>query len=213
MKSGPLRQGQICNNCTRGYYCAGGSPSLATRVPCADGQTTLGLGFASWFQAVSPCFCLLSQFKLRLPSQVTSDACVCDRGYVYDTVALTCSPCPLGFYKTQPGNFETCDACPDGYITYNTGSVFSSSCFASPSLTTGAPTANVDDNETNVSNASNATVDTAPDLVELLTKNESEVPAVSFNMSLANLPTNQDAESLRNQLIAARVRLGSLCMC
>ncbi|CAJ1443646.1 unnamed protein product [Effrenium voratum] len=170
--------GQICNNCTRGYYCAGGSPSLATRVPCADGQTTLGLGF------------------------VTSDACVCDRGYVYDTVALTCSPCPLGFYKTQPGNFETCDACPDGYITYNTGSVFSSSCFASPSLTTGAPTANVDDNETNVSNASNATVDTAPDLVELLTKNESEVPAVSFNMSLANLPTNQDAESLRNQLIA-----------
>ena len=60
-----LTRGMTCQSCTRGYYCAGGRPAIAARVSCADGRTTLD------------------------KSSVSSDACVCDRGYRFDTITAT----------------------------------------------------------------------------------------------------------------------------
>ena len=42
----------------------------------------------------------------NLPSEVSSAACLCDKGYSFDTVKSSCEACSIGFYKTDPGNQE-----------------------------------------------------------------------------------------------------------
>ena len=54
-------------------------------------------------------------------AQVTSNACVCARGYRYDTVKTSCIACSIGFYKGEDGNAEFCSPCDMNYTTYGTG--------------------------------------------------------------------------------------------
>ncbi|CAK9031780.1 unnamed protein product [Durusdinium trenchii] len=146
--SGPVT-GRICEVCSRGYYCGGGKPSSATRIPCALGETTLFKG------------------------AVSSAACLCDKGYSFDTVKSSCEACSIGFYKTDPGNQEPCSQCETNYTTYATGSVSNSSCIPEFSQTS--------------SGSSN--------------QDHAEVPAVSFQLSLFGLPTDEDPAVIRQQLI------------
>lgn len=179
--------GRICEHCTRGYYCGGGRPELATRVPCASGETTLELG------------------------SVSLAACVCDRGYGLEPTG--CAPCSEGSYKSVAGNEDPCVPCPAGFTTFGTGSRSESFCAipttdpaADPPNPGESPVTSNQSNESNVSNASespNVTVTPGPSPpAELVLKNESAVPAVSFTMTMTRLSSDGDEQTLKNQLKA-----------
>ena len=100
--------------------------------------------------------------------------------------------CASGFYKTLPGNLETCDACPDGFTTFSTASVSASSCLPPTILSASAPTENQSDE--NVSSNGSSSVQ--------LSQNESVVPAISFNLSLSNFEATSNVPELESQLAA-----------
>jgi hypothetical protein len=81
----------------------------------------------------------------------------------------------VGSFKAGVGNVEECTQCPEGYITYQTGSVSNSSCIE----------------------------ETPPDSNSGV-QSEASVPSVSFNFSVSGLSASDDPEKLRQQLIAAR---------
>ena len=81
----------------------------------------------------------------------------------------------MGSFKAGVGNVEECTPCPEGYITYQTGSVSNSSCIE----------------------------ETPPDSNSSV-QSEASVPSVSFNFSVSGLSASDDPEKLRQQLIAAR---------
>lgn len=158
--------------------------------------------------------------------QVTIDACVCDRGFRLNLASSSCVACDFHSYKTEPGNIETCTACPSGLITYGTGSVTASSCVAQTA--TGDATGDGDGEETgdtgdtdsgdsggssdnqssrngsdgNSSMPGNTTPSTDGDSEVSAPRNESDVPAVAFNMSLGNFPSTSDVDSIKVQVIA-----------
>ena len=153
--------------------------------------------------------------------QVTIDACVCDRGFRLDVASSACVACESGSYKAEPGNLEACTACPVGTVTFSAGSVFAASCVADTSgsntgdgntggntgggSTGGGNTGGTDDNqsmnESNESNESNSSIESNEGSVSQ--QNESDVPAITFNMSLGNFPVTSDVETIRVQVIAA----------
>ncbi|CAE7267309.1 SVEP1, partial [Symbiodinium microadriaticum] len=181
--------GRVCERCTRGYYCGGGRPELATRVPCASGETTLDLG------------------------SVSIAACVCDRGYGLEPAG--CAACSEGSYKSVAGNEEPCLPCPAGFTTFGTGSRSESFCAipttdpatdpADPNPGDSSPNQSNESNASNASNASespNRTVTPGPSPPEMVFKNESAVPAVSFTMTMSRQASDGDDETLKNQLKA-----------
>ena len=137
-----------------------------------------------------------------------------------------CVACELDSYKSQPGNLEACTPCPSGLITYDTASVSASSCVAATGATgaTGATSGsgngnskdadgssngsdNQSANDSIDSNSSNSTVGTdgsdgESSSVVPSAQNESDVPALTFNMSLGNFPVTSDVDSLKVQVIA-----------
>eukprot|EP00435_Cladocopium_sp_Y103_P034368 s881_g8.t2 len=146
---GPVT-GRICERCTRGYYCGGGQAQSATRIACSAGKTTMDVG------------------------SVSEEACVCASGYRFDAATSSCLACSMGSFKVGVGNVEECTQCPEGYITYQTGSVSNSSC--------------VEEISPDSSNSS-------------IVQSEASVPSVSFNFSLSGLSASDDPEKLRQQLI------------
>ena len=215
MKAWP---GRVCERCTRGYYCGGGRPELATRVPCASGETTLDLGSAAWIQQVLKCkisICLGWSFTQPMPcTQVSIAACVCDRGYGLEPAG--CAACSEGSYKSVAGNEEPCLPCPAGFTTFGTGSRSESFCAipttdpatdpADPNPGDSSPNQSNESNASNASNASespNRTVTPGPSPPEMVFKNESAVPAVSFTMTMSRQASDGDDETLKNQLKAA----------
>ena len=100
--------GLKCTQCGRGFYCPGGSRSVATRVPCPDGETTIYANASS-----------------------RAD-CVCARGHFFSSGA--CIACAKGAYKAHEGN-TACTSCPDNFTTYLTGSISNSSCVAAEAVT------------------------------------------------------------------------------
>lgn len=160
--------------------------------------------------------------------QVTIDACVCDRGFRLNLASSSCVACDFHSYKTQPGNIETCTACPSGLITYGTGSVSASSCVAQTATgdtddTGDGETGDTGDTDTdggdsggsssdnqtsrngsdgNSSTPGNTTPSTDGDSEVSAPRNESDVPAVAFNMSLDNFPSTSDVDSIKVQVIA-----------
>lgn len=163
--------------------------------------------------------------------QVTIDACVCARGFRLNLASSSCVACDFHSYKTQPGNIETCTACPSGLITYGTGSVSASSCVAQTATGDTDDTGDGDGGETgdtgdtdtdggdsggsssdnqtsrngsdgNSSTPGNTTQSTDGDSEVSAPRNESDVPAVAFNMSLANFPSTSDVDSIKVQVIA-----------
>ncbi len=130
--------------------------------------------------------------------------------------------CGYGFYKTLPGNKEVCNACPTGFITYGTVSVSPFSCVAEITSDTGGNTGDTGDtggtdgtggtgdngtgnaSDTNDSNASSGTGNTTDVGVSNpvpAQQNESNVPALTFNMSLGNFPSTADVEAIKIRLI------------
>ncbi|CAE7792877.1 rngB [Symbiodinium sp. CCMP2592] len=90
-----------CRLCGRGFYCPGGSRSVAARVPCPDGETTLSANSSS------------------------RGDCVCARGHQFSSG--TCVVCKRGFYKADEGS-SACSSCPANFTTYLVGSISNSSC-------------------------------------------------------------------------------------
>lgn len=150
---------------------------------------------------------------------MTIDACVCARGFRLDAASSLCVACGYGFYKTLPGNMEVCDACPDGHITYTTVSVSAFSCVADTTADTGGNTGDTGGtdgggtsdngtgntsgtNDSNTSSSTDNTTDVGVSDPVLAQKNESNVPALTFNMSLGNFPDTADVESIKVRLIA-----------
>ena len=128
-----------------------------------------------------------------LACQVVADACVCDRGFEWDAVARSCAACATGFYKSLPGNAQVCDACSEGSTTFSAASVSQSSCYT-PTLLSDPSAAS---NDSNVSNT------TEPSSLTILADNQTEVPAVTFNMSLGNVP--EATADLQSQLTVPRL--------
>lgn len=110
-------------------------------------------------------------------SKVSVDACICDKGFRLDAATSSCLACPIGSFKTEPGNIEECTQCPEGYKTYQTGSVSNSSC--------------IEDIPPGTSNSTEV-------------QDQASVPSVSFNFSMSGLAAADDPEKLRQQLIAPR---------
>ena len=151
--------------------------------------------------------------RLLMPcTQVSLAACVCDRGYGLEPTG--CAPCSEGSYKSVAGNEDPCVPCPAGFTTFGTGSRSESFCAipttdpaADPPNPGESPVTSNQSNESNVSNASespNVTVTPGPSPpAELVLKNESAVPAVSFTMTMTRLSSDGDEQTLKNQLKAA----------
>jgi hypothetical protein len=137
-----------------------------------------------------------------------------------------CVACELNSYKSQPGNLEACTPCPSGLITYDTASVSAYSCVAGATGSTGSTSGsgngngnsedadgssngsdNQSANDSIDSNSANSTVGTdgadgESSAVVPSAQNESDVPALTFNMSLGNFPVTSDVDSLKVQVIA-----------
>ena len=96
-----------CRLCGRGFYCPGGSRSVAARVPCPDGETTLSANSSS------------------------RGDCVCARGHQFSSG--TCVVCERGFYKADEGS-SACSPCPANFTTYLVGSISNSSCITLEAL-------------------------------------------------------------------------------
>ena len=101
--------------------------------------------------------------------------------------------CESGFYKTSPGNLESCEACPDGYTTFSTASVSAGSCLPPTIL---SPTSALTENQSEENVSSNVSSSVQ------LTQNESVVPAITFNMSLGNFQATTNVPELESQLAA-----------
>ena len=127
-----------CTPCGRGFYCPGGNPVSATRFPCPAHETT------------------------RTRSARTRLDCECVAGYFLDSGS--CAACGRGFYKADPGNMASCDACPQNLTTHLTGSVSNASCVAALDEEGSAPA----------------------DLDAEGFSNASDVPTVTFNVSLGD---------------------------
>ena len=130
-------------------------------------------------------------------------ACICERGY--ERVASgSCSACSEGSYKTLPGNLAPCLPCPTGFTTFSTGSRGKSAC-AIPVEQTIDTGSNQSDgnNQSTASNSTNVTGDAGTSIpAQPVLKNESAVPAITFNMTIAQLPADGEEETLKNQLKA-----------
>ena len=94
---------EICANCGKKFYCAGGSKDAAVRTSCGVGRAALHSNAAS-------------------PQE-----CQCMRGY--QRSEGECFLCEVGKYKATPGDADDCIPCPDNQTTFLPGSVSISSCF------------------------------------------------------------------------------------
>lgn len=133
--------------------------------------------------------------------------------------STSCVACESNSYKPQPGNDETCTACPSGFVTFATGSVFASSCYSLPSP---APPPDVpahsnssDANESgngsengseNGSDNSSTFPTDEPIPAEPAVSNESSVPAVTFSISLSNFPVSEGSGDLAEQLKVTEIQ-------
>ena len=129
---------------------------------------------------------MLGQDLGPVGAKVSSAACVCDLGYYFVATSNNCAECAKGSYKDEAGNAEACVQCDAGNTTFDTGAVARSACV--PEVQDAGGTGETSSG------------------VQTPLQNSSEVPAVSFNMSFANLPADTDLQSLRSQLIAPRMR-------
>ena len=157
-----------------------------------DGDKT---GLSSWPDNIGPELCDWTEVvvtQLRggsfqhgpAKAKVSSTQCVCDRGYYFIATSNNCAECDKGSYKDAAGNDEACILCEAGNTTFDAGSVAASSCV--PEVT---------------SSQDGGLPGSAGGSANL--QNSSEVPAVSFNMSLSNLPATTDLASIRSQLIVS----------
>lgn len=136
-----------CRVCPRGYYCPGGPPVSAQRFPCGDGLNTLNL------------------------SASASDSCICDAGFARSSATGQCTPCELGWYKSELGN-DHCYQCPENYTTFSTASTNSLFCIKSVTET-------------------NADVNATDQDTEGSHQNTSHVRTVVFNVSVEGLPSDE----------------------
>lgn len=98
-------QRQKCRTCPRGFYCPGGAPLFALRIPCPDNHTTFNPGANS-----------------------LSD-CICAEGFKF-VRAGACEACKKGSYKPNAINSESCTACPGNKTTFLEASVHPSACIS-----------------------------------------------------------------------------------
>ena len=141
----------------------------------------------------------------RSSAKVSLSACVCDAGY--ELVDDSCSACSKGSYKSVVGSGVACLPCPAGFTTFGTGARFESFC-AIPTSTPDSSSPSTGNNGSNVSNETNQSAVNVTDLPispqpQIQLKNETAVPAVTFNMTMSQLPADGDEETLKNQLKAA----------
>ena len=95
-------RGLNCRLCGSGFYCPGGEPSLAIRLPCREGETTVG------------------------PTASAGSECQCSKGYY--SFEGTRVVCPKKFYKPNISSEEACTACPPNQTTFTQGAISISSC-------------------------------------------------------------------------------------
>lgn len=126
--------------------------------------------------------------------------------------STSCVACESNSYKPQPGNDETCTACPSGFVTFATGSVFASSCYSLPSPapppdvpahSNSSGDANESGNGSSENGSDNITFPGDEPIVqpaEPAVSNESSVPAVTFSISLSNFPVQEGNGDLAEQL-------------
>ena len=95
-------RGLNCRLCGSGYYCPGGEPAFAVRLPCREGETTVG------------------------PTASADSECQCSKGYY--SFKGTCVVCPKNFFKPNISSEEECTACPPNQTTFTQGAISISSC-------------------------------------------------------------------------------------
>ena len=103
-------QRQKCRTCPRGFYCPGGAPLFALRIPCPDNHTTFNPGANS-----------------------LSD-CICAEGFKFVRAAGACEACEKGGYKPNAINDESCTLCPGNKTTFLLASVHPSACISNETI-------------------------------------------------------------------------------
>jgi len=71
---------------------------------------------------VSECICEYGDYTIAYDDEgaVSFSGCACPEGFfIQFGTTTTCEPCPLGYYKTDKGNFG-CTLCPQGYGSQTT---------------------------------------------------------------------------------------------
>ena len=111
----------------------------------------------------------------------SADECLCVRGYYRSAASGNCEPCQVGSYQTELGR-EECLPCAANYTTHSTGSSSNASCVP-VEIFSGQHAG--DDAKENV---------TAATVVD--------VPTLTWNVSLVNLPKTNPTSQLRGLLEA-----------
>ena len=98
-------QRQKCRTCPRGFYCPGGAPLFALRIPCPDNHTTFN------------------------PGANSKSDCICAEGFG-PVRAYECRACEKGSYKPNSSDDYACIACPENKTTFLEASVHPRACIS-----------------------------------------------------------------------------------